>query len=612
MKKILLIISSISFLSLFFMISMHWNLFLFLLFVLASVMILRSKQPAMIPADDPSCSAREICHVKAAALLVEGIGFLHFCSSHILGILADRFHLFPFLRSDEFSAAIGLLCAAIGYPFAVMLVLAVKPYLSRVLALFKTRKKELLILTVIHILAILAILRENISYFDDYGRVMEGYQMSGYYGRYLANLLATWLHGNYYLTDVSPLPQLAAALVLAAADIILLDIFQKKESSCPKLFTVSAVIPLGLSPYFLTCLSYKYDAPYMALSVFFSILPLLFMYEDRLHYVLITMFSTIAMCLTYQASSGMLPMTVLAVSLILFVEKEKDIKEIAGFILQSAAGYIAGIFCFYFIISTPIPSDTYAGTGINIRKLPENLSAFSRFFISDMTLIWKIFIIMIAVCFVIELVRRSRSHKLRDLLITIASLCVMYMLSFGAYIVLDKTIYTPRYMYGLGLLLSIMMILISQNFEKNIAGCVMSLFLSGLFVSYAFTYGNALSVQKEYTDFRTAILADDLSEIAKSGNPADKKELRISGTIGLAPSVENTAEQYPVIRRSFRVMLADDIWGSYSLIPYYQLGSSYYLSESGEEEDWGGLELIKSNMYHDIRGDEEHVVVELK
>lgn len=83
------------------------------------------------------------------------------------------------------------------------------------------------------------------------------------------------------MTDISPLPQMIAAVILAASGVLLLRIiYDRSQFSALEL---TALILFGLNPYFLGCLSYKYDAPYMALSVMGSIMPLYFRRKKMVH-----------------------------------------------------------------------------------------------------------------------------------------------------------------------------------------------------------------------------------------------------------------------------------------------------------------------------------------
>jgi hypothetical protein len=134
--------------------------------------------------------------------------------------------------------------------------------------------KSVCILFGLYTIAISAILRANIYYGDDTGRALSGYNNWNTDGRYLSYIMAWGIHGDQYLTDISPLPQLIALFFLALTGVILLYLITgRKRYSFLELW---ATIPIALTPYFLNCLVYKYDSPYMALSVLASVIPLLF------------------------------------------------------------------------------------------------------------------------------------------------------------------------------------------------------------------------------------------------------------------------------------------------------------------------------------------------
>ncbi len=127
------------------------------------------------------------------------------------------------------------------------------------------------IFSAIYLLGISAILRANFNYMDDMGRACFGYG-AWYFSRPLSNILALFLHADDYLTDISPLPQILAAVLMAAASVVVLYAVTGKKRFT--LWEYVSVLPLGLSPYFLQCLSFKYDAPYMAISVLAAVAPL--------------------------------------------------------------------------------------------------------------------------------------------------------------------------------------------------------------------------------------------------------------------------------------------------------------------------------------------------
>ena len=113
--------------------------------------------------------------------------------------------------------------------------------------------KPTLILSAIYLLAISAVLRSNFYYIDDIARANAGYTEWEYYSRHIMVLAAYFLHGDTYLTDISPLPQLLAAVFMALAGSISVHALTgKKEFS---LWYLIAAVPMGLSPYFLECFS---------------------------------------------------------------------------------------------------------------------------------------------------------------------------------------------------------------------------------------------------------------------------------------------------------------------------------------------------------------------
>ena len=211
-------------------------------------------------------------------------------------------------------------------------------------------KKPFAILLIMYMIGIWAIIRANFYYIDDMGRSNWGYRSYEPFSRYLSNFLSVFVHGGKHMTDVSPLTQLLAMALIAVAGIIILYTVTKKEQF--KFIELIALIPLGLSPYFLECISYKFDCVYMCLSVLAMIFPILFYEKNKILYLIVTILSTIAMCTTYQASSGIFPMFVAFICLQKWINKEK-LKEILKFIGISATGYVAGLLIFRkFIMQT--------------------------------------------------------------------------------------------------------------------------------------------------------------------------------------------------------------------------------------------------------------------
>jgi len=181
--------------------------------------------------------------------------------------------------------------------------------LFRKLNEYSQYKKPFLMLFMMYMLAASAIIMANVSYIDDMGRKAWGYSGWDTFSRYMSNFFSQLIHTNSYLADISPLTQIIAVLLITAASLIVIITFSEADKI--SFWSLVAVMPLGISPYFLECISYKYDSPYMAISIFASVVPLLFYKYNSTIYVPIVLLGTLLACTTYQAALGIFPTAVL-------------------------------------------------------------------------------------------------------------------------------------------------------------------------------------------------------------------------------------------------------------------------------------------------------------
>ena len=92
-----------------------------------------------------------------------------------------------------------------------------------------TAGKGFLILTAIYFVGISAILRANVNYIDDWGRVAEGYRGWENFSRFISNGVSTLIHTDNYITDISPFTQLLAVFIVAFAGIILIYVTYERN-----------------------------------------------------------------------------------------------------------------------------------------------------------------------------------------------------------------------------------------------------------------------------------------------------------------------------------------------------------------------------------------------
>ena len=175
----------------------------------------------------------------------------------------------------------------------------------------------------VFIVGIFTIIRANYSYIDDMGRATQGYNHLDTWSRFLAGALAMLIHASPRLMDISPLPQISACLILAFGAFVFAYIATEKKVTW---LSCIAALPIGLSAYFLENLTFKFDAPYMALAVVFGIVPFLFV-NNKKAFSAASILGLLGTCFTYQSASGVYIVLTIFFAFLFYCEKSWDIKK---------------------------------------------------------------------------------------------------------------------------------------------------------------------------------------------------------------------------------------------------------------------------------------------
>ena len=470
--------------------------------------------------------------------------------------------------------------------------------------------KAVAILSCIYLLGISAILRANFYYIDDMGRALLGYKNFDFFGRYIPQYFTTVLHADSYLTDVSPLPQLLAVVILAMAAVTVLHVVTGRSE-----FTFAeyaSTIPLCLSPYFLECLSYKYDSPYMALSILASVAPVLFYKRGELWYCVSILLGMLIVCTSYQPAAGIFPMFVILIAFLKWMDNVPW-KPIVRFVLVSAGGFIAGMLLFAVFLLNPqetYVSNTLPAVSEMIPTTVRHLKHYYYYVVHDFKLEWLILTGIIFAGFILTSVRVSLQSKWLTFLLGSGVLLAWLCLSFGIYPVLSDPLYDPRAMYGFGACICFAAIPFMTRPRMFVlkAACII---LSWCFFVFGFTYGNALAVQKDYTDYRIAAVVHDLDELDVM-ETGDSKVCQLEGDIGFAPEISHMPQDYEMLNRLVPNTFgySSSYWRGFRFFMYYGLknldwDTDYDLTEYD-------LPVLKNSIYHTIYGNDEYILIELR
>ncbi|GHT56705.1 hypothetical protein FACS1894109_06510 [Spirochaetia bacterium] len=246
----------------------------------------------------------------------------------------------------------------------------------------------------------------------------------------------------------------------------------------------------------------------------------------------------------------------------------------------------------------------------NIQKYTLNIYA-------DFSLLWKILIAIIGVCFLVMSSTTSKQNKGIAAIVSIGTIGISFIMSAGAYLVLQKPLFGSHSMYGVGVFVAIIAIILVSYQKKYMAAIVLALNYS--FFVFAFSYGNALADQQRYTNFRTEILLQDLNNLFPNRNKNEMK-IQLENSVGYAPSVANIAKSYPVIKNLVpRHLAGGGVWGIYYLVNYFNWGEKEMANHNdlGSEKTFNDfatydLPIIFDSYYYSIKSDGGRILVILK
>jgi len=524
------------------------------------------------------------------------------------------------------SYAIGGICLIVFFDYCSLttsgktLVSKVKNEIRYCLAEIDWRSfiKPVLLMSGIYLLGILSIIRANFLYWDDISRSAVGYRGWYDWSRYVSELLSVFIHADFHLTDIAPMTQLLAILFLGVSSVLLVYVLNNRKIT---IIGLLASIPVGLSPYMLGCLSYRFDAPYMALSVLASIVPFLFLARKKA-FVFCSVISLLVMCMTYQAASGIYLLVALVLCFNDWNGKRKTNREVFLFLGRAVLSFCVAMLIFKLFLMKPINMG-YSST--EMLPLPQlfsgmlaNFYAYANIINSDFGFIWKIIIAIIFCFFIVKSVHTSAQNKVISSLVAIIFLCLLFFLSYGVFLALENPLFAPRAMYGFGVLLAIINIYIVLNFNK--IAKIFAFVLSWSFFVFAFSYGDALADQMRYVNFRASILLHDLS-VLYPDKDENEMLIQLDNTIGFTPSVRSIAQHNPVIYRLVPQIINGNtgIFSFYYLLEYFNYAPVTIGKPSNggamrsSELDFNTLDLpiVLKTYYHTIRSDGKRVLVEL-
>ena len=349
------------------------------------------------------------------------------------------------------------------------------------------------------------LLTTDTLHLDDQARLLYSYSNFSLGNRYLSEFLSHIFHMSYpKIFYISPLTQLIAIAFLSLASLVLVKIVNKKITYWG-LIASSAV---GLSPFYLDCMLFKFDSPYMALATLCAILPFLFIKRLSL-FLIVSIIFLLCMWNLYQANNGIYIVLSMFITLNLILQKA-DLKQILKFIFVCALAFIISVLIYKFIIMPLGTRHSYADNNISkiINSFEDFMWMVNRYiYLMDIWIGTHIIKYLFFISCILFLVIKFLESKINHL-VSIASILLLlffgFFATFGLYYLLLNLNWLPRFFCGIGVFTAILLIN-TTNVKIKILNTYFKIF------TLIFAYNlivisimsiNAKIIQSEYIDFR--------------------------------------------------------------------------------------------------------------
>ncbi|HAP5934871.1 TPA: hypothetical protein IVA50_003105, partial [Enterococcus faecalis] len=310
-----------------------------------------------------------------------------------------------------------------------------------------------------------------------------------------------------------------SGFIVSVTGIIIVYSFHKKLS----LLALTAAMLVGFNPWFLQNLSFRFDSPYMSLSLLFSVLPFLFWNKNKVLFLVVSILSIFLMCNTYQASSGIYVVMVLALSLKQLLDNQSFIAVLKKAIVAMIS-YISAMFLY--LIETKFNPEIATRGGMttiaSVKDIPKTILVNSQMYLSKITeqstKLWILLFFILVIFFVLSTVLNAKVSPVKSFLYAVLFLFLGSILSYGVFLIFPEKLLliSPRYGYGFSFFVVSIIMLTLSNTSKNVLGyvsktavCLFCVYL----LSFTFVYASALSHQKESFERQSMILADDLKDL---------------------------------------------------------------------------------------------------
>lgn len=469
-------------------------------------------------------------------------------------------------------------------------------------------------LTVIYGIYVLPILLANRPYQDDLSRSLYGITGWTNDARPLTEHLVTWLCGGFPISDVHPLPLFLSLLLLAYTITLYAKRYLPLENRMVHALCIGFLVIAN--PFLLSNLSYRFDCVTMTLALCAAILPYVAPAKKALWKVFVlSLFMCLITLTTYQPACGVyISLWFLEVFFMLFSERI----DLPRLFIRATACILAVVLYKYVVLNHYIrpgnggwQPDAYrfAWRSENgfFQNVKLNLQSFSGCIHSAVqstpTLLLVLFVILtVAGMLLAGLILFRQKKPLRYRIFGLAyliSLPVFVTLgALGPLLVLTHSKFSISAhsllcLCGVGLWAGIMISTLFSRLPR--VGPLLFLPCILYCLTFSYSYGNAMTSQKQYEEYLTYSIAHDVETLNADGS---FQTITVSGRAPRSPQTARLCEKYPLLRSLVPTYLTNSSYlGGVQLLHYTQESFSF---EGMSEEDQNLIDNTEPSLSNSV------------
>ncbi|MQU00179.1 hypothetical protein GHO34_07740 [Pseudomonas sp. FSL R10-2245] len=401
-------------------------------------------------------------------------------------------------------------------------------------------------------LALIPIISSDIYYMDDLYRVVLG--IKGWSGdaRPFADFFYSVLTlQSNIMPDLFPAPLILAVVILC----FVFSMLSERFSNGRGILFAFCVCPLILNPLFSSNLHFRYDSPFMVLSVAFALLSFCFSFKKFVSYFLVTAVFVILTLSTYQVSVNIF--AALVIVEFLFSSTKGDFRVAVLRLISRGIGFVTGYIIYAKVIIPFVQVNKYfleysTAVGLDkagLLKVFDNVISSFSIFINSQSSGFEIFVFFVVAAYVLSfaslLISSYANKNSSTLALALSSVVAFFMfvvLIPGVMIFSEQPLFFARGYIGFGGFISAMLIPLCWASFKILKYILIVPYI--YMIGFFYAAHNAFKIENDHVETIAMSIINDINSAAKD----DIKYIYVDGKRQYSAGAEVIAIAYPLIK----------------------------------------------------------------